>query len=184
MLSIPSIVAILPDFLKFLPISSKLDHLCRFSRHPTLPMVVLTLSPTCLLRTQGQRFPVWWQYSKITMNSSQFRHFDHLYRFSHHPTFPIAVLALCLPPAHSGPREADSQCSGNIASFRWIYSNLIKNYLIISWYLHVRNGVAVAPYVRLASRSQAKFQNNGIESHSGFRAHPHLRRAWYQPVLL
>ena len=31
-------------------------------------------------------------------------------------------------------------------------------YLIISWYLHVRNGVAVAAYSRLASRSQAKFQ--------------------------
>ena len=31
------------------------------------------------------------------------------------------------------------------------------NYLIISWYLHVRNGVAVAAYSRLASRSQAKF---------------------------
>ena len=30
-------------------------------------------------------------------------------------------------------------------------------YLIISWYLHVRNGVAVAAYSRLASRSQAKF---------------------------
>ena len=32
-----------------------------------------------------------------------------------------------------------------------------ENYLIISWYLHVRNGVAVAAYSRLASRSQAKF---------------------------
>ena len=105
------------------------------------------------------------------MNSSQFRQFDRLYRFSHHPAFPIAVLALCLPPARWGPREADSQCSGNIASFRWIYSNLIKHYLIISWYLHVRNRVAVAAYIRLASRSQAKFQNNEIESHSGFRAH-------------
>ena len=35
---------------------------------------------------------------------------------------------------------------------------IIKNYLIISWYLHVWNGVAVAAYSRLASRSQAKFQ--------------------------
>ena len=33
-------------------------------------------------------------------------------------------------------------------------------YLFISWYLLVWNGVAVAAYIRLASRSQAKFQNN------------------------
>ena len=33
----------------------------------------------------------------------------------------------------------------------------VKYYLIISWYLHVRNGVAVAAYSRLASRSQVKF---------------------------
>ena len=45
-----------------------------------------------------------------------------------------------------------------------------------SWYLHVWNGVAVAAYVRLTSRSQATFQNNEIESHSGLRAQPHLRR--------
>ena len=32
-----------------------------------------------------------------------------------------------------------------------------KKHLIISWYLHVRNGVAVVAYSRLASRSQAKF---------------------------
>ena len=37
------------------------------------------------------------------------------------------------------------------------YCNYSQNYLIISWYLHVRNGVAVAAYSRLASRSQAKF---------------------------
>ena len=47
----------------------------------------------------------------------------------------------------------------------------------------IKNVVAVAAYVRLASRSQAKFQNNEIESHSGFRAHPHLRRARYPPVV-
>ena len=43
-------------------------------------------------------------------------------------------------------------------------------YLIISWYLHVWNGVAVAAYIRLTSWSQVKFQNNEIESHSGLRA--------------
>ena len=36
--------------------------------------------------------------------------------------------------------------------------------------------VAVAAYIRLTSRSQAKFQNNEIESDSGLRAQPHLRR--------
>ena len=47
----------------------------------------------------------------------------------------------------------------------------------------IKNVVAVAAYIRLASRSQAKFQNNEIESHSGFRAQPHLRRARYPPVV-
>ena len=37
------------------------------------------------------------------------------------------------------------------------YKRLYIYYLIISWYLHVRNGVAVAAYSRLASQSQAKF---------------------------
>ena len=41
----------------------------------------------------------------------------------------------------------------------------------------------MAAYVRLATRSQAKFQNNEIESHSSFHVHPHLRRAWYPPVV-
>ena len=41
--SIPSVVAILPNFDDFLIISPKLDQLYRFSRYPTLPMVVLTL---------------------------------------------------------------------------------------------------------------------------------------------
>ena len=37
-----------------------------------------------------------------------------------------------------------------------------KKYLIISWYLHVWNGVAVAAYSRLASRSQAKFHTKKL----------------------
>ena len=41
----------------------------------------------------------------------------------------------------------------------------------------------MAAYTRLASRSQAKCQNNEIESHSSLRAHPHLHRAWYPPVV-
>ena len=39
-ISIPSVVAILPDFDEFFPTLSKLDHLYRFSRHPTFSMVV------------------------------------------------------------------------------------------------------------------------------------------------
>ena len=37
-----------------------------------------------------------------------------------------------------------------------------QKYLIISWYLHVWNGVAVAAYSRLASRSQAKFHTKKL----------------------
>ena len=78
---IPGVVAILPDFDGFRPISSKLDH---------------------------------------------------LYRFSHHPTLPKVVLTTCLPPAGSGHRTlVDSQCSGNIARFRWISSNFIKTQLFM-----------------------------------------------------
>ena len=43
------------------------------------------------------------------------------------------------------------------AYIKRLLSQWCKKYLIISWYLHVRNGVAVAAYSRLASRSQAKF---------------------------
>ena len=43
-------------------------------------------------------------------------------------------------------------------------------YLIISWYLHVRNGVAVAAYSRLASRSQEKFQTMKLSPLSALRA--------------
>ena len=39
---------------------------------------------------------------------------------------------------------------------------LCRQYLIISWYLHVWNGVAVAAYSRLASRSQAKFHTKKL----------------------
>ena len=39
-----------------------------------------------------------------------------------------------------------------------------EKYLIISWYLHVWNGVAVAAYSRLASRSQAKFHTKKLSA--------------------
>ena len=82
--SIPSVVAILPNFDDFLIISPKLDQLYRFSRHPTRPIAwfqwILSnfvktrpfiqiqppsdlfngsfnpLSPTCTLRMRGPRF--------------------------------------------------------------------------------------------------------------------------------
>ena len=48
----------------------------------------------------------------------------------------------------------------------WLYFSLFLSrslkYLIISWYLHVRNGVAVAAYSRLASRSHVKFHTKKL----------------------
>ena len=40
----------------------------------------------------------------------------------------------------------------------------------------IKNVIAVAAYIRLTSRSQAKFPDNEIESHSTQGAQPHLRR--------
>ena len=54
---------------------------------------------------------------------------DYLYRFSRNPTPTMPVLTLCLPPARWGPKAPDSECNGNIASFRRISSNLTKTRL-------------------------------------------------------
>ena len=56
---------------------------------------------------------------------------DYLYRFSRNPTPTMPVLTLCLPPARWGPKAPDSECNGNIASFRRISSNLNKTRLSI-----------------------------------------------------
>ena len=56
---------------------------------------------------------------------------DYLYRFSRNPTPTMPVLTLCLPPARWGPKAPDSECNGNIASFRRISSNLTKTRLSI-----------------------------------------------------
>ena len=56
---------------------------------------------------------------------------DYLYRFSRNPTPTMPVLTLCLPPAPWGPKAPDSECNGNIASFRRISSNLTKTRLSI-----------------------------------------------------
>ena len=54
---------------------------------------------------------------------------DYLYRFSRNPTPTMPVLTLSLPPARWGPKAPDSECNGNIASFRRISSNLTKTRL-------------------------------------------------------
>ena len=105
-LSIPSAVAILPDFDGFLPILSKLNYLDRCNRHPATKMPKLTL---CLP-------PARWEPraldSECSGNIARFRWIssnhvktlDYLYRFSRNPTPTMSVLTLCLPPARWGPR--------------------------------------------------------------------------------
>ena len=130
--SIPNIVAILPDFDGFLPISQNstihtdlaairpfqwsfqpsVSHLLAEDPGPLIPSVVAILL-----------------HIEIFLQISS--KLDHLYRFSRNLALPMVVLILCLPPARWGHRALYSQCSGNIASFRWISSNLIKTRLFI-----------------------------------------------------
>ena len=121
--SILSVVAIL-DFGWF---PRKLDYLCRFNRHPTPKMPKLNLSVPPARWVPGPLIP-----SVVGI----LPHFDgflpilsklkYLYKFNRHPTPKMPKLTLCLPPARWGPRAHDSQCGGNIASFRWIPSNFVK----------------------------------------------------------
>ena len=73
----------------------------------------------------GPWFPVWWQYCQFSM------HFFHF-----HQNWIIHIdLAVIRPfqwpfnplsPTYSvRPRALDSQCSDNIATFRWISSNFM-----------------------------------------------------------
>ena len=125
---ISNIVAILPIFDGFLPISSKLNYLYKCNRHwsPEMPKLTLCLPPA----RWGPRALDSWSVVAILLDVEIFLQIssklDHLYRFSRNLTLPMVVLILCLPPAHWGHRALYSQCSGNIASFRWISSNLIK----------------------------------------------------------
>ena len=64
---------------------------------------------------------------------------DYLYRFSRIPTPTMSVLTLCLPPARWGPKAPDSECNGNIASFRRISSNLTKNSTICTDLIVIRH---------------------------------------------
>ena len=69
----------------------------------------------------------------------------------------------------------------NLAAKHYTYNYIFLKYcLIFSWYLHVWNGVAVAAYSPADPRRN--FKTNEIESHSGFRAQPHLRRARHPPI--
>ena len=114
---IPSVVAILPVFNKFLPISSKLDYLYRCYQHPTTKMPKLTL---CLPPARGRpKAPDFeWngniaRFGRISSNLIKTRLF--IYWFNRHLTPTLPKSTLCLPPAGWGLRALDSQCSGNIA---------------------------------------------------------------------
>ena len=63
----------------------------------------------------------------------------------------LAYLEAIVSQEHNG-------CILSAMETTWVCSTLpfIQYYLIISWYLHAWSGVAVAAYIRLASRSQAK----------------------------
>ena len=124
--SIPFVVAILPDFDEFLWISSKLDYLYRCNRHPTPKMRKSTL---CLP-------PARWEPTSITTVVAILPDFDefllissklhYLHRWNRFPTPKMPKSTLCLPPARWEPRALNSECSGNIARFRWISSNHVK----------------------------------------------------------
>ena len=106
--------------------------LYRFSRNltPTMPVLTLCLPPA----RWGPKAPD----SECSGNIARFDGFlqiksklDYLYRFSRYPTPTMPVLTLCLPPARWGPKAPDSECNGDIASFRRISSNLTKTRLSI-----------------------------------------------------
>ena len=56
---------------------------------------------------------------------------DYLWSISSHLTFPMIVLTLCLSHARWRMGALVSQCSSNIAKFRWISSNFIKTQISI-----------------------------------------------------
>ena len=131
--SIPFVVAILPDFDEFLLISSKLDYLYRCNRHPTpkmrksKPFVshLLAENPGPLIPSVVAILPDFGGFLQITSK------LDYLIRFSRNLTPTMSVLTLCLPPLAEDPQGTDSECNGNIASFRRISSNLTKTRLSI-----------------------------------------------------
>ena len=130
--TIPNIVAILPDFDGFLPILSKLNYLYRCNRHPTLQYQNLPFVSHLLAEDQVEADP---SAVKILPVFDVFlpiqSKLDYLYRFNRYPTPTMPKLTLCLPLARWESSNANSQCCGNIANFRWISSNFIKTQLSI-----------------------------------------------------
>ena len=126
-LSISNVVAILPDFDGFRPISSKLGYFFRFGPHPTLQMVFLTLClPPARWGPRALDSQCSGNIAKLRWISSNFIKIQLFSRCNRHPATKMPKLTLCLPPARWGLRTLDSRCSGNIASFRWISFNFIK----------------------------------------------------------
>ena len=117
---IPSVVAILPVFDRYLPISSKLDYRYRCYRHPTpnMPKLTLCLPPACRRPKAPDsecngNIASFGRISSNLINTLLF-----IYWFNRHLTPTMPKWTLCLPPARWGLRALDSQCSGNIAKFR------------------------------------------------------------------
>ena len=129
--SIPNIAAILPDFDGFLPILSKLNYLYRYNCHPTLQYQNLPFVSHLLAEDQGRPIPVQRQYCQFSMYFFQFNQNSTIYtdlnviRPYNARIYPLSPT--CLLRTKGGR----SQCSGNIASFRCISSNLIKTRLFI-----------------------------------------------------
>ena len=72
----------------------------------------------------------------------------------------VEIMSCCLYSAKPLSEPMLVYCQVDLQNiFQW---NVNQKYLIISWYLHVWNGVAVAAYSRLASRSQAKFHTKKL----------------------
>ena len=123
------------NIARFWQISSnlvKLNYLYRFNRQQAPIVPVLTFVSQLFAEDPGPSIPnvvvILPDFDGLLQLSSKL---DYLYRFSRNPTPTMPVLTLCLPPARWGPKAPDSECNGNIASFRRISSNLTKTRLSI-----------------------------------------------------
>ena len=124
----------LPDCDGFLPISSKLDYLYRFSRHLTHRTDVLTI---CL---PPARWGPWALPPQCGGNIVRFRWISSNFVKTRLLTWnltshsPDAQSNPFLPPPRWGPRNLNCRCSGNIARFWQISSNLVRTQLFIQIY--------------------------------------------------
>ena len=91
--STSSVVAILPDFDRFLRIWSKLNYLYRFNCQQAPIMLVLTFVSQLLAEDPGPSIPsvvaILPDFDGLLQLSSKL---DYLYRFSHNPTPAITVI--------------------------------------------------------------------------------------------